>query len=312
MKKNLLFFLKLIVVVVLFACFFLFVVMPQYTNNYQASMIDKVERLESVQGPKIVLVGNSNLAFGIDSAKIEQAFSMPVVNTGLHGGLGNAFNEQAAKLNVNKGDIYIICETNYNDNDQISNPELAWITIENHFELWKLLRAKDVWPMMQAYPTYLRNCLSMWSEETGNVDSGDCYSRNAFNEYGDDIYKRPESQGGIDFSFVTINHISNAAAKRLNKLNDYLSSRGATMLIAAYPIANCKNAPSDEEYFEMWKEIAEAVDCPVISDFRNYRYGTEYFYNTHLHLTDEGVILRTNQLIKDLEDYQNGKRIYEE
>lgn len=65
---------------------FLLHLSPQYLGNYQASLIDKVERLESIQEPKIVLIGDSNLAFGIDSERIEEAFGMPVVNMGLHGG----------------------------------------------------------------------------------------------------------------------------------------------------------------------------------------------------------------------------------
>ena len=61
---------------------------PQYLGNYQASLIDKVERLESIEEPKIVLIGDSNLAFGIDSEKIEEGHGIPVVNMGLHGGFG--------------------------------------------------------------------------------------------------------------------------------------------------------------------------------------------------------------------------------
>ncbi len=82
--------------------------MPQYLNNYMAALIDKNERLCSIDEPKIVLVGNSNLAFGINSAMIEEAFSMPVVNMGMHGGIGNPFNEQAAVQNVHEGDIVIL------------------------------------------------------------------------------------------------------------------------------------------------------------------------------------------------------------
>ena len=140
MKKKVLFFGKLFIVTLLLFVFCFGVVMPQYTGNYQASMVDKAARLRSVEGPKIVLIGNSNLAFGMDSQMLEEAFSMPVVNMGLHGGVGNVFNEQAARLNVTPGDIYVVCHSNYDDTDAIKNPELAWITIENHFELYKLIR----------------------------------------------------------------------------------------------------------------------------------------------------------------------------
>ena len=43
----------------------LLTISPQFTHKYNASFIDKMNRLESISEPKIVLVSNSNLAFGI-------------------------------------------------------------------------------------------------------------------------------------------------------------------------------------------------------------------------------------------------------
>ncbi len=310
MKKKILFFVKLIVLTLGLFVFCFLVVMPQYTGNYQAAMLDKVQRLKSTEGPKIVLIGNSNLTFGIDSRMLEEAFGMPVVNMALHAGTGNAFNEQVAKYNVNEGDIYVIAHTNYDDEDIIKNQMLAWITIENHWELYSLIRPED-WPqMIKAYPTYLRKCLTMWRTETGNRESDDCYRRSAFNEYGDIYYPRPESVGGIDFSSVTINHMSAAAANRLNELGSYLEERGAKMVIAAYPVAVYEKTPTEEEYYEMGREMSELLNYPVISDFRDYRIDQSYFYDTHTHLTDEGARIRTEQFIEDLQDYLDGVEKY--
>ena len=281
MKKKVLFFGKLFIVTLLLFVFCFGVVMPQYTGNYQASMVDKAARLRSVEGPKIVLIGNSNLAFGMDSQMLEEAFSMPVVNMGLHGGVGNVFNEQAARLNVTPGDIYVVCHSNYDDTDAIKNPELAWITIENHFELYKLIRPND------------------------------CYRRSAFNAYGDVYYPRPQSEEGIDFSPVAIHHINETTAKRLNMLYDDLRKQGADMVVAGYPIAEYEGTPERAAYDEMGQEIADALDAAVISDFNDYRYPTSYFYNTYMHLTDEGTKARTQQLIKDLQAYMDGEAKYE-
>ncbi|MBQ8527093.1 MAG: hypothetical protein IJ429_01345 [Lachnospiraceae bacterium] len=312
MKKKIAFFVKLIVLTVILFLFCFVLVMPQYSGNYQASMTDKVEKLKNTEGPKIVLIGNSNLAFGIDSKRIEEAFGMPVVNMGLHGGVGNAFNEQAAKYNVDEGDIYIIAHTNYDDADEIKNPVLAWITIENHTDLYPLVRPKD-WPdMIMAYPTYLKKCLTLWRTETGNGETNDAYRRSAFNEYGDNYYPRPETTGDIDFSPVVINHINSATAQRLNELNSYLTERGAAMLVAAYPVAVYEKTPSPEQYYKMGQEMADALDCPVISDFRDYMLDKTYFYDTHSHLTDEGTRLRTEQLIEDIQTYMDGRDVYSE
>lgn len=310
-RKNIGFFIKCFLWAGLLGIFCFCIVMPQYEGNYQAVTIDKVNKLKATDGPKIVLIGNSNLAFGIDSAKIEEAFHMPVVNMGVHGGVGNAFNERAALINVDPGDLYIICHTNYDDADVIKNQKLAWITIENHLELYSFIRPKD-WPqMIKAYPTYLRDCLTMWRNETGNQETNDAYRRSAFNDYGDNYYPRPEPGTNIDFSPVTINHMNEASAGRLNALYQELTAKGADMVIAAYPIANYENAPSEDAYYEMGLEMSKMLHCSVISDFRDYMYDTSFFYDTHSHLTDAGVQIRTQQLIEDIQGYLDGQCIYE-
>lgn len=98
---------------------------PQYTHVYNASFIDKMARLERIKEPKIVLVSNSNLAFGIQSDLIEDALGMPVVNLGLNAALGNAFHERMPLFNLTKGDVIVIAHFDYNDNDTIPDPELA-------------------------------------------------------------------------------------------------------------------------------------------------------------------------------------------
>ena len=304
-------FVKLFVVAVLLFVFCFYGVMPQYTENYQASLIDKVKRINEIEGPKIVLVGNSNLVFGIQSEILEEKLGMPVVNMGLHGGVGNCFNEQAAKLNVNKGDIYIICHSNYSDDDKIKNPELAWVTIENHKELYSYIRKKDMWNMAKAYPSYLRKCIDQWAFSTGNLENEDpAYRRSSFNEYGDNISYRDKTVDGTDFSVVEVPEISDITVERINKLNAEIIEKQATLLIAAYPIAYANDAPGKEEYQVFTKILSDKMDCPVISEFSDYCLDPSYFFNTYLHLTNEGAKVRTELLAADIQRYLNNKEAY--
>lgn len=296
------FIVKLIILFLLIGAFLLSL-SPQYLWNYQASLLDKVGRLKSIDGPKIVLIGNSNLAFGIDSEEIEEAFGMPVVNMGLHGGLGNAFLERMALFDIREGDVYIVCHTNYWDREDIDNYELAWITIENHFELWKILRMKDIKSMITAYPAYLKKCISYWLANTGNLDSENVYSRSAFNKYGDIEWE----DEGLEYEFkegdIEAPAIADNEAERLNYLNDYLTQQGAILLIAGYPIADTLDRPADEEYIAFQEELSVKLKAPVISDYTDYIYPTDYFFDTIFHLNNLGKRVRTRQLIQDLRNY---------
>lgn len=300
-KEIGIFILKLILLLGLMAGFF-FYLSPQYSENYTASLVDKVRRLESIEGPKLVLIGNSNVAFGIKSEEIEQAIGMPVVNMGLHDGLGNVFHEQMAKLNVQPGDIYVIAHTNYADDGTIG-ADLAWIAMEKHFDLWRLLRREDLLPMLRAYPAYLKGCLSLWVDGTGNQPRDDVYRRDAFNEYGDIVWE----DHGLEFIFeegtVPPPAISDDVVERLNELNQYLTDRGATMLIAGFPIADTPLGPEKPVYEAFEAELNAKMDAPVISDFDEYVFPESYFFNTGFHLNNVGKEARTRQLICDLERY---------
>ena len=308
MKKRVVFFTKCLVMLALITVFCFVIVMPQYLLNYQASLIDKNERLCSIDEAKIVLVGNSNWAFGVDSQKLEEAMGMPVVNMGMHGGIGNPFNEQAAVQNIHEGDIVIISYSNFADGDIIKNPELAWITIENHPALWKYIRPKD-WPdMIKAYPTYLKDCLDLWSQGIGNMDSGTEYSRLQFNEYGDNIYDRPALVvSDEELAEAHIPEIGDETIDRLNKLNQTLQEKGATLLVTPYPTPVTVHTPPTEEYVAFSDQIEERLDFPLIGRYEDYRMDKNLFYNTYLHLNNEGKQLRTQMLIGDLQEYLSSK-----
>ena len=300
-KQVLLLFLKLCIILI-FVIALCLNTMPQYLEDYSASLLDKTALLKKTEGPKIVLVGNSNLAFGIDSAMIEDSLGMPVVNMGFHGGCGNAFHEEMAKINVCEGDIYVLCHTDYID-EGIVNPVVMWTALENHFELWKLLRLKDIPAMIKAYPAYLKYCIGYWINEDGNLSNGDDYARRSFNAYGDIGTIRRGSHFTFSAGDADCPQIDDATVKRINKLNLYLRDRGAVLVVAGYPIGKGEFTASEQEFVRFQDQLREQLDCEVISDFRNYMFDYSYFYNTSLHLNTEGAQLRTAQLISDLTAY---------
>lgn len=298
---------KLGIVLLLLMFFFWRYITPEYLYSYNASLIDKMNRLENCDDPKIVLIGHSNLSFGIRSELIENAFDMKVVNMGLHGGLGNAFHEEMAKVNVNPGDIIILCHSNYSGDETISDPVLAWTTVENHFDLWRCIPIREWYHMILEFPTYAKKCIALYLSDEGNMDMGGCYSRFAFNEYGDDIYSAIQDEHfTFDAEYKSeVPPVDEICTKRLNCLNKYITDRGATLLIGGYPIAYGEKKPNDIEFEDFRSNLQSKLNFPIISDYRDYFYPYEDFYNTTLHLTNDAAIERTNQLIEDLKKYLN-------
>lgn len=299
--SNFKFFIKL---AIFFSIIFLICnhVSGQFEEEYNAALIDKVERLKSIEEPKIVLLGNSNVAFGFQSELIENEFGIPVVNMGLHGGLGNMFHEEMARINVTPGDVYVLCHNSYNDPSVIYDPVLAWTTVENNFELYQIFRKEDIWPMIKAYPTYLKKCLERYSEEYEMPSWDTVYSRKAFNKYGD-VGERKESVYETDVA-IAVPRISEENIARINELAKWLEERGATLVVAGYPIAMGDKSPSKEEYIQFQMELEEALECDMISDYTDYMYGYECFLDTQYHLLSETAVVRTRQLISDLKKWR--------
>lgn len=301
-KKNIIFFVKLALAFVIFFGY-IYYVLPQYEQDYCASLIDKVDRLKSIDEPKIVLLGNSNLAFGINSELIEEAMGMPVVNMGFHAASGNAFHEEMSKYNIKPGDLYILCHSDYDDDNLIDDTMVAWSSIENHFELWKVLRLNDIETMARSFPVYLKKSLTLYSAGTGNQASNEIYARNAFNEYGDHARLRE----GCYYNFeeeVKAPNVGEITIDRINNLDQYLAARGADLVIAGYPIGNGCLTADAEEFITFQGQLANRLNCPVISNYADYMFDYQYFYNSDLHLNTEGVQLRTMQLIADLKRWQ--------
>jgi hypothetical protein len=77
-------------------------------HNYLAATIDKHHRLKSTRSPRIILIGGSNLAFGIKNDILERELGLPVVNMGLNAALGVPFMLREVRSKIQKGDVVVL------------------------------------------------------------------------------------------------------------------------------------------------------------------------------------------------------------
>ena len=289
--------------VILFAAVMLMLifqcVMPQYTALYNAAIIDKYDRLSSLSQPKIILVGDSNVAFGFYSELIEEAFDMPVVNFGLHGSLGQVFNTNVIKGCISEGDIIVIAPAGYHYSTDSMDCVMAWLTIENHFKLWRGIPRENYKNMLSAYPTYLKRVLGLFVTNTGNRIEDSPWGRVDFNTYGDYDHPRPECR------IVDDNYSQHFSSETLdgqlgmywNDYNRYVLSKNAVLYMSAPPILG---EALEVDLDSMQRQLNEGLEFPMISKLSDYVYPLEYFYDTGFHMNDHGRAVRTQQLIDDL------------
>lgn len=146
----------------------------------------------------------------------------------------------------------------------------------------------------------------LYSSGEGNVDKGGAYLRSGFNEYGDCGVLR-ECEYTTEDPVAANGRLSDVAIERINDLNTYLSERGATLLVAGYPIGNGDVTDPPGRFQQISDELGLRLDCDVISNFSDYMWDYSYFYDYNsTHLNTEGAKLRTRQLVEDLKDWENG------
>jgi hypothetical protein len=273
--------------------------MPQYTTEYNASIIGKYNRLKNIDTPKIILVGDSNVAFGFDSEKIQTAFNMPVVNFGLHAGLGQTFHTEMIKKHINEGDIVVIAPLTFNDNsDRIRDNVLAWVTIENHYHLWNGISSENYKDMLFAFPSYLKKAIKLFLTNRGNKPIEDIYSLASFNEYGDVIFPRPEcTMSEENYEYFTSTALSQTMQIYWNNYNRYVTDKKATLFMSSPPIPI---VITKAELESLQNQLEERLDFPMISHLTDYVYPFEYYFDVVGHLNDFGRAVRTEQFISDL------------
>lgn len=273
----------------------------QFSYSYNASIIDKVSRLKQINEPKIILIGNSNVAFGFDSEMIEKETGMYVVNMGLDAGLGNAVSENMCKFNINDGDIVVLCHTDYSNDGVLDYVTAAWNTIEYNFDLYRIINLNDIYGMIKSYPKYFAMCISNVLFKN-NSDIGISYKRDSFNKYGDISIRENknvslEKYNTYSFSIPTLDDMN---INRINKLNEYVNSLGASLVIAGYPIMDGPNNFDKNDIMCFEKELKDNLKCDVISNFNDYYIDYDKFYDTTYHLTKEGAEIRTRLFIEDI------------
>ena len=126
--------LSLLLVAVSVSCFGVWGTAGSGDGHYVAAIIDKQKSLRSCPSPKIILVGGSSLAFGLDSEMIESRVRRPVLNMGLHAGFGLKFMIEEVKPYVDSGDVVLLV------------PEYE------HFWNSTMYGGSDLWTVLWAWP----------------------------------------------------------------------------------------------------------------------------------------------------------------
>src|SRR5436190_21804250 len=117
-------------IVLLVLALFLWFGPPVSPVDYLGAARSKQERLHHLGSPKVVVIGGSNAAFGIDSETLERGLCKPVVNMGLHAALGFRYMTAEVVDQLGAGDVVIVTLENSNFEQPDRTEDVLSITVD--------------------------------------------------------------------------------------------------------------------------------------------------------------------------------------
>ena len=293
----------------------LYLIHLRYQDNYYAAMTDKIEILESTPSPRLIFVGGSNVAFGIDSELISQQTGYNVVNMGLNGNLGVRFMLGMIEPFLRSGDVVLVIpeyDLILNTNESIG-PAFIQVIIANPGLLQYFNSPQEYYYFLKLFPyTYTQAIKTMVSDslEKGCIlceNDEQIYFRSAFNQYGDIISHEKIHPiweiGHLYLFFAQDDSNLHTYIDIVNQFSKRIAESGAKMVML-YPATP---APGDQKTHEMLSLMDEILRTelaiPVLGNPDEAWYSRDLFFDKLYHLSVDGRELNTQRIINQISDY---------
>lgn len=293
-----------------------FGIRPDHTSYFEGSN-QQIALLEHTSGPRIIVIGGSNVAFGIDAEFMQRELGVPAINDGLHAGLG-VLPLLELEQYIHKGDTIILSleySMFYSRNDMDGNPVMLSDWIEMGPQRARYL-SNPVVSIPSIYGIMLQRKVNRTLEYALNGgslgDSREIFNSNNFNANGDFIghlHARSEARKKIAFDPFPVWPIQEDMFIFLANFDQFARAKGAQVYFEAPASrqANCDvtGKSSLERFFDTFNQ---RLSIPVLTPIDEVCMPDKYFFDSPYHLNAEGRELRTRRLIEDLKQaWMNGK-----
>ncbi len=282
-----------------------------YQDTYYAVLARMHERLAGAQGKKLVIVGGSNVAFGLDGALLEEllaqkGFPYTVCPFGLYAAVGTSAMLDLSRDALGEGDLVVLAiEPTSETMSDYFGAGAFWKCAEEDPELLLELDRSRQGAMFGNYIPYLQERLAI--EASGQLpEAQGVYAAASFDERCDLRYWRPGNVMALGYDTATVVDLQNvrispAFAAQVNNYCASARQRGAQVVLSFSPVN--RSALKSQDASGFFEHCNESFACPVISDPEQCILDSGWFYDSNFHLNSAGAQLRTAMLAQDLLAY---------
>lgn len=283
----------------------------QYSNTFVGVLDDKYDRLTSVEGEKVVVVGGSSVAFGLDSEAMEEYIGKPVVNFGLYAALGTKVMLDLSVDAIGEGDIVVIApELDAQTLSLYFSSQTTLKAIDDDFSLFFKASRGNMWNMLGGMWEFGVEKLKLLTDGEDMLNPEGVYNASSFDPvYYDISYPREENTMWAYYEtqtpvYLEADKYGSDFYEFCDYLNEYIAkceAKGAKVCFSFCPVnrlALSSGSIAGKDGFV--KMLEDNINCEFISSIDDYIINEAYFYDTNFHLNDVGVELRTKRLTRDL------------
>jgi hypothetical protein len=277
-------------------------------DHYFAGSLLQINLLENTPSPRIILVGGSNVSFGIDAELMQQTLGLPVINDGLHAGLGLASLRELEEY-IRDGDVIIISlEYNLFANQDVMDGDPAFLSDWIEYSPHRIKYLSNPWEeapgiyaiMLQRKVNRQVNTYLFGGSlnKARGVFVGTKYDLNG--DFIGHLQEASMNRQKIPATPFPVSGLQEGIFVFLENFNQIAHEKGAKVYFEAPASrkSNCK-ATGESQMADFFKVFKERSSIPILTPFEEVCLPNKYFFDSEYHLNAQGRELRTKRLIEN-------------
>lgn len=277
-------------------------------DHYFAGSRLQLELLSETPSPRIILAGGSNVSFGLDAELMQQKLGIPVINDGLHAGLGVAPLRELLD-HLRPGDVVILSlEYHLFSNTDAMEGDLAFLSDWIEYSPERIQYLSDPWKRVPAlYATMLQRKVNRKVntylfggslDEVRNVFIGTSYGRNG--DFIGHLQQASTPRRKITFEPYPVFPVQEDIFLFLEGFHEKALAKGAEVYFEA-PASRKSNCDTTgvTSLESFYQTLEERSSIPMLTPLEDVCLPDKYFFDTVYHLNAEGREWRTLRLIEN-------------
>lgn len=281
--------------------------------DFPASFLDKKALLETTDSPRIIIIGDSAVTFGINSERLTETFDRYTINLGIAANISPRFLMDITRPYIQENDIVLLSNSvrQWADTPQYGTVQLNGMRGNYHW-FWKIValdpsllqyvRTGEQWDSFIHSNIYeLKSRLNPESFRPLSVCTDK--RRLNFNEHGDFIAWLDRESVGKDYSEYDFSDITvpDFVIDIVNDYAAYLESRGASIYYVPTVMSATAYNNHKDAFDAFNATLQDRLDFPILGSVEAFAFDETYLLDDIFHTTGEGRELYTDQLIAFLQ-----------